>query len=43
MEYVALDGHKHSSWARVENDKGDKVDECKLAHSRGTIENFTKK
>ena len=43
MEYIALDVHKHYSWARVENEKGDKVYECKLAHSRGTIENFTKK
>jgi transposase len=43
MEYVALDVHKHYTWARVENDKGDKLYECKLAHSRGTIENFTKK
>lgn len=43
MEYIALDVHKHYSWARVENDKGDKLYECKLAHSHGTIENFTKK
>jgi transposase len=43
MEYIALDVHKHYTWARVENDKGDKLYECKLAHARGTIENFTKK
>jgi transposase len=43
MEYIALDVHKHYTWARVENDKGDKLYECKLVHSRGTIENFTKK
>jgi transposase len=43
MEYVALDVHKHYTWARVENDKGDKLYECKLAHARGNIANFTKK
>lgn len=42
MEYIALDVHKHYSWARVENDQGHKLYECKLAHSRGTIKNFTK-
>lgn len=42
MEYVALDVHKHYTWARVENDQGHKLFECKLAHSRGTIKNFTK-
>ncbi len=42
MEYIALDVHKHYTWARVENDQGHKLYECKLAHSRGTIKNFTK-
>lgn len=42
MEYIALDVHKHYTWARVENDQGQKLYECKLAHSRGTIKNFTK-
>jgi len=43
MEYIALDVHKHYTWARVENDQGHKVYECKLAHSGGTIKNFTHK
>jgi transposase len=43
MEYIALDVHKHYTWARVENDQGHKLFECKLAHSRGTIKNLTKK
>ena len=42
MEYIALDVHKHYTWARVENDQGHKLYECKLAHSRGTIKNFTR-
>ena len=42
MEYIALDVHKHYTWARVENDQGHKLYESKLAHSRGTIKNFTK-
>jgi len=42
MEYIALDVHKHYTWARVENDQGHKVLECKLAHRRGTIKNFAK-
>jgi len=25
MEYIALDVHKHYTWARVENDQGHKV------------------
>jgi hypothetical protein len=41
MEYIALDVHKHYTWARVENDQGHKLYESKLAHSRGTIKNFT--
>jgi transposase len=43
MDYVALDVHKHYSWARVENDQGQEIFECKLAHSGGTIRNFTNK
>lgn len=43
MEYVALDVHKHYTWARVENDQGHKLFECKLGHSGGTIKNFISK
>ncbi|MEX0802826.1 MAG: IS110 family transposase, partial [Candidatus Binatia bacterium] len=43
MEYIALDVHKHYTWARVENEKGEKLYECKLSHARGTIQNFTNK
>lgn len=43
MEYIALDVHKHYTWARVENEKGNKLYECRLAHARGTIENFTRR
>jgi transposase len=43
MEYIAMDVHKKYTWARVENEKGDKLYECKLSHSHGTIENFVKR
>ena len=31
MENIALDVHKHYTWARVENTKGDRLYECRLA------------
>jgi len=40
MEYIALDVHKRYTWARVENTKGDRLYESRLAHSHGTIKNF---
>jgi transposase len=40
MEYIALDVHKHYTWARVENAKGDRLYESRLAHAHGTIKNF---
>ncbi len=40
MEYIALDVHKNYTWARVENAKGDRLYESRLAHSHGTIKNF---
>ena len=40
MEYIALDVHKNYTWARVENTKGDRLYESRLAHSHGTIKNF---
>jgi transposase len=43
MEYIAMDVHKKYTWARVENERGDKLYECKLSHSHGTIENFVKR
>jgi transposase len=40
MEHIALDVHKKYTWARVENTKGDRLYECRLAHAHGTIKNF---
>ena len=40
MEYIALDVHKKYTWARVENMKGDRLYESRLAHTHGTIKNF---
>ncbi len=40
MEYIALDVHKKYTWARVENGQGERLFECRLTHSRGTIKNF---
>ena len=35
MEYIALDVHKNYTWARVENSKGERLYESRLAHARG--------
>jgi transposase len=40
MEYIALDVHKHYTWARVENSQGERLYESRLAHVEGTIKNF---
>jgi transposase len=40
MEYIALDVHKNYTWARVENAKGERLYESRLAHARGTVKNF---
>ena len=40
MEYIALDVHKKYTWARVEDPKGERLLECRLAHAHGTIKNF---
>jgi hypothetical protein len=40
MEYIALDVHKKYTWARVENPKGDRLYERRLAQAHGTIKNF---
>ena len=40
MEYIALDVHKKYTWVRVENTKGDRLCEMRLAHAHGTVKNF---
>ena len=40
MENIALDVHKHYTWARVENKEGQQLYASRLAHSRGNIKNF---
>jgi hypothetical protein len=43
MENIALDVHKKYSWARVENDKGERLYESRLAHVHGNIKNFVQR
>jgi transposase len=43
MENIALDVHKHYTWARVENSEGQQLYASRLAHSRGTIKNFVQR
>jgi transposase len=40
VENIALDVHKKYTWARVENAKGERLYESRLAHAHGTIKNF---
>jgi transposase len=40
MEYIALDVHKKYTWARVENNQGERLYECRLGHAHGSIKNF---
>src|SRR5215470_19200812 len=40
MENIALDVHKHYTWARVENSEGQLLYTSRLDHSRGCIKNF---
>jgi transposase len=43
MENIALDVHKHYTWARVENSEGRELYASRLAHSRGCIKNFVQR
>jgi len=43
MENIALDVHKHYTWARVENPEGKQLYENRLAHAHGTIKNFVRR
>lgn len=43
MENIALDVHKHYTWARVENTEGQQLYASRLAHSRGCIKNFVQR
>ena len=43
MEYIALDVHKNYTWARVENSKGERLYESRLAHAQGSIKNFVRR
>jgi transposase len=40
MENIALDVHKHYTWARVESPEGQQLCAIRLDHSRGCIKNF---
>ncbi len=40
MQYIALDAHKHYTLASVERSTGGIVREVRLAHTRGTIQQF---
>jgi transposase len=43
MENIALDVHKHYTWARVENAEGQQLYASRLDHSRGSIKNFVQR
>lgn len=43
MENIALDVHKHYTWARVENREGQQLYASRLAHGRGCIKNFVQR
>ena len=43
MENIALDVHKHYTWARVENREGQQLYASRLVHSRGNIKNFVQR
>jgi transposase len=43
MENIALDVHKHYTWARVENAQGQPLYGSRLNHSRGCIKNFVQR
>jgi len=43
MENIALDVHKHYTWARVENTEGQQLYASRLAHNRGCIKNFVQR
>ena len=43
MENIALDVHKHYTWARVENPQGQPLYASRLAHARGCIKSFVQR
>ena len=43
MENIALDVHKHYSWARVENAQGQQLYASRLAHRHGSVKNFVQR
>jgi transposase len=43
MENIALDVHKHYTWARVESQQGQQLYASRLAHGRGCIKNFVQR
>src|SRR5262245_18431682 len=43
MENIALDGHKHYSWVRVENLQGQHLYASRLAHARGCFKLFVQR
>lgn len=40
MQYVAFDSHKKYTWARVEDQRGHKLQEARIDHHRGALRTF---
>jgi len=40
MSIIAFDSHKIYTWARIEDENGNNVHECRIEHQRGNIVGF---
>jgi transposase len=40
MSIIAFDSHKRYTWARIEDEDGNNVQECRIEHRRGNIAGF---
>jgi len=40
MSIIAFDSHKRYTWARIEDENGNNVHECRIEHQRGNIVGF---
>jgi len=43
MSIIAFDSHKRYTWARVEDEKGKIIEECRIEHRRGNIVDFLRR
>jgi len=43
MSIIAFDSHKRYTWARIEDENGKNVHECRIEHQRGNIVGFLRR